>query len=148
MAHQTVRWCAGQDTVQCPVRAMSAAHWGLERLTVESLCPIAAPDSSVAHWTCPVRSDFAAWHLTTVLCTVDLTSQSTVALSCLLLRWLTGHVRCTPNSPVNYSGASLGKKPRERPVWGVLGLGHRTLSGAPLAAPFQVFAPNFVESRT
>jgi hypothetical protein len=28
----------------------------------------------------------------------------------------------------------------------VLGLGHWTVFGAPLAAPFQVFASNFVES--
>jgi hypothetical protein len=32
---------------------MSADRWGLERLTVEVLCPLAAPDSSM-------RSDFAA----------------------------------------------------------------------------------------
>jgi hypothetical protein len=31
---------------------MSAHRWGLERLTVEVLCPLAAPDS-------PVCSDFA-----------------------------------------------------------------------------------------
>jgi hypothetical protein len=62
----------------------------------------------------------------------------------LLLRWLTEHVRCTPDSPVNYSGATL-VKPREQALWVVLSLGHRTvsdahrtLSGAPLVAPFQV----------
>jgi hypothetical protein len=41
-------------TVQCPVRATLAAHWGLERLTVEVLCLLATPDSPVAHRTCPV----------------------------------------------------------------------------------------------
>jgi hypothetical protein len=53
MAHRTVRWCAEQGTVHYPVRATSARHWGLERLTVEVLCPVVAPDS-------PVRSDFTA----------------------------------------------------------------------------------------
>jgi hypothetical protein len=46
---------------------------------------------------------------------------------------------------MNYSGATPGKT-QERPVDGVLGLGHRTLSGAPLAAPMLVFASIFVES--
>jgi hypothetical protein len=32
---------------------------GLEWSTVETLCHVAAPDNMVAHWTCPVRSDFA-----------------------------------------------------------------------------------------
>jgi hypothetical protein len=44
-AHWTVRWCTIQGTVYCPVRATSAARWGLERLTVGTLCPVAAPDS-------------------------------------------------------------------------------------------------------
>jgi hypothetical protein len=42
------------------VRATLVARWGLERLTVEAFCPVAATDSPVAHRTCPVRSDFAA----------------------------------------------------------------------------------------
>jgi hypothetical protein len=50
-AHRTIRWCNGHCIVHCPVRATSAGHWGLELLTVEVLCPLAAPDS-------PVRSDF------------------------------------------------------------------------------------------
>jgi hypothetical protein len=123
MAHWTVRWCTRQGSVHCQVCATSAHRWGLERLTIEVLCLLAAPDSLVAHQTCPVHSDFVAWHLTSVLCTVDLTSQSIVALCWPLLRWLTGHVRCTPDSSVNYSGASIGKT-REWPVWVVLGLGH------------------------
>jgi hypothetical protein len=59
-AHRTVRCCTGHDTVHCPVHATSTDHWGLERLTVEVLCSLAAPDSSV-------RSDFVA--LTLALCT-------------------------------------------------------------------------------
>jgi hypothetical protein len=54
------RWRTGQDNVHCPVRATSAHRWGLERLTVEVLCLVDAPDSPVAHRTCPVRSDFFA----------------------------------------------------------------------------------------
>jgi hypothetical protein len=53
---------------------------------------------------------------------------------------------------MNYSGARSAKT-REWPVRVELGLGHRTLSdahqtlsGTPLAAHSQVFAPNFVES--
>jgi hypothetical protein len=64
-----------------------------------------------------------------------------------LLRWLTRHVRCTPDSLVNYSGVTLGKT-LEWHVPLVLGLGHQTLSGAPLAALHQVFAPNLFESPT
>jgi hypothetical protein len=52
------RWHTGHGTIQCPVRAASAACWGLEWLAVEVLCHLAAPDSSVAHRTCLVRSDF------------------------------------------------------------------------------------------
>jgi hypothetical protein len=49
--HRTERWCTEHCTIHCPVRATSADYWGLERLTVEVLCPLATPDS-------PVRSDF------------------------------------------------------------------------------------------
>jgi hypothetical protein len=48
---------------------------------------------------------------------------------------------------VIYSGAHP-RKTREWPVRVELGLGHRTLSGAPLAAHSQVVAPIFVESPT
>jgi hypothetical protein len=57
-APNTVDGTPDSDTVQCPVRATSAARWGLERLTVEVLCLLATPDSPMAHQTCPVRSDF------------------------------------------------------------------------------------------
>jgi non-ribosomal peptide synthetase component F len=82
--------------------------------------------------------------LLTAMSTVHCSPQSTVGRSWPLLRWLTRHVRCTPDSPVNYSIATLWKT-RERPVHGVPWLGHRTVSGAPLATPMLVFAPNFVE---
>jgi hypothetical protein len=49
MVHRT-------GTVHCPV----PARWGLERSTVGTLCPLAAPDSPVAYQTCPMRSNFAS----------------------------------------------------------------------------------------
>jgi hypothetical protein len=45
---------------------------------------------------------------------------------------------------VNYSRVTP-RKTREGPVREVSRPGHRTVSGAPLAAPILVFAPNFVE---
>jgi hypothetical protein len=51
MAHRTVRWCTGQGIVHCPVPATLADRWSLEQLTVEGLCLLTAPDSSVAHRT-------------------------------------------------------------------------------------------------
>jgi hypothetical protein len=39
---------------------MLATSWGLEWLTIEVLCLLAALDSLVAHRTCPVRPDIAA----------------------------------------------------------------------------------------
>jgi hypothetical protein len=47
---------------------------------------------------------------------------------------------------VNYSRATP-RETRERPVREVLDLSgaHQTVSGAPLAAPMLVFAPNFIE---
>jgi hypothetical protein len=51
----------GHGTVHCPVCATSADRWGLERLPVEVLCPLTAPDG-------PVRSDLAV--LTSNFCTV------------------------------------------------------------------------------
>jgi hypothetical protein len=94
---------------------MLADRWGLEQLTVEVFCPLAALDSLVAHRTCLVHSDFAA--LTSDFCTVHflLFTQSTVGA---VYRCSVG----SPDSPVNYSGAS----PRESQEWlvrGVLGLG-------------------------
>jgi hypothetical protein len=67
-AHWTVRWCTRQGIVHYPVPATSADHWSLERLTIEVICPLAAPDSPVAHRTCSMRSDFAA--LTSNFCIV------------------------------------------------------------------------------
>ena len=113
MAHRTVRWCTRQGTVYCPMCAMSTRRWGLEGLTIEVLCLVVAPDSPVAHRTCLVRSDFAACHLT-LHCTL---LQSTVGARLPLLRWLTGHVWCTPYSPVNYSGVRLEKPESEQFAW-------------------------------
>jgi hypothetical protein len=88
-AHRTVRWCTGQGTVHCSVPATSADRWGLERLIIEVFCRLAAPDSSVAHRTCSVRSDFAA--LTSDFCTVR--------FYCSCSRPLSAGDRCSVGSP-------------------------------------------------
>jgi hypothetical protein len=62
------------------------------------------------------------WLLTFALCTFLLFTEVNRWHRWPLLRWLTGHVRCIPNSPVNYSGASPTET-REWPDRGVLGLG-------------------------
>ena len=77
-----------------------------------------APDSPVVHRTV-CSSDFWLLHYALLLFT-----QSTVGRRWPLIRWLTGHVQCTPDSLMNYSAASL-EKTREWPVRGVLGLGTR-----------------------
>jgi endogenous inhibitor of DNA gyrase (YacG/DUF329 family) len=127
-------------TVRCVPRQHTIGVWSGWPLKP---CPIAAPDSSVAHRTCPVRSDFIAWHLTSHYTPFAVDRWRRLPL----LRWLTGHVRCTPDSPVNYSEVRPGKI-QEWIVGMVLSLGHRTLSSAPLASPFLLFAPNFVECHT
>jgi hypothetical protein len=79
-AHRTVWWCTEHDTVHCPVRATSADRWGLEQLTVEVFCPLAAPDSLVC-------SDFAALtsDLRTVHCSYDIAVDRWVQLVVALL---------------------------------------------------------------
>jgi hypothetical protein len=113
-AHRTVWWCTGQ--VLFTVRCVTCQHacWGLERSTVGTLCPIAAPDSSVPHRTC---SDFSAL-TSAAYCSLW---QSTVGPRLPLLCWLTGHVWCTPDSLVNYSGA-CPRETREWMVWVLLGV--------------------------
>jgi hypothetical protein len=143
VVHQT-------GTVHYSVHATSARCWGLERL--DRWNPLSCsctgqsgvtPDMSGVFWLFALTSDLHCSLL-----------QSTVDARLPLLRWLTRHARCTPGNPVNYSGARPGKT-REWHVRLVLGLvhrtlsgAHRTLSGAPLAAHSQVFAPNLFESPT
>jgi hypothetical protein len=101
-AHRTVQWCTRQVlfTVRCAPH--QHARWGLERLIVEVVCPVVAPDS-------PVHSVFSA--LTSDLhCSLW---QSTVVPRLPLLRWLTGLVRCTPDSLMNFSGARPEKPESE-----------------------------------
>jgi hypothetical protein len=111
------------------VRVTSPNRWGLEWLTVEVICPLAAPDS-------PVRSDF-------VVPTSDFCSDH-YSLFIAVDRWVQLTVVGSPDSPVNYSGVTL-RKSRERQVHEVPRPWHRTVSSAPLVAPFIVFVPNFVE---
>jgi hypothetical protein len=72
-AHRTIRWRTRHGTFHCLVPATSADRLGLERLTIEVLCPLAAPDS-------PVRSDFAV--LTSALCTVHRSRQFGIVDHC------------------------------------------------------------------
>jgi hypothetical protein len=121
-AHRTVRWCTRHGTVHCPVRATLAIRYGLEQLTVGIFCIQAASDSSVAHWTCPVTSDFAALNFAR-----HCSSLYTSAVD----RWHAGS-RCSTGSPdslVNYSGAHSTNS-REWLVCLLLGLVHWTVSGA------------------
>jgi hypothetical protein len=101
-AHQTVRWCTGHGTVHCPVCATSADCWGLELLTVEVFCPLAAPDSPVAHRT--------VWCVLTLQTNFWLLHYS---LFCSQRSRPLGEVdHCSvgsPNSPVNFGGMTLRK---------------------------------------
>jgi hypothetical protein len=108
-AHRTVQWCTGHGTVHCPVHATSADRWGLERLFVEVLCPLAAPDSPVAHRTVRCVLTLQFWLLTSALTTIHCSPELTIGRSWPLLHWLTGHVWCTLDSPVNYSEETLEK---------------------------------------
>jgi hypothetical protein len=132
-AHRIVRWCIGQAlfTVRCVPRQHT--RWGLERFDRWNPCPVAAPHSPVPHRTCSVCSDFSA-----------LSS----AAHCSLLgddRWR--QVTVAPlahrTCPINYSGARPGET-QERAVRVLLGLVHRTLSGAPLAAHSQVLCSKLI----
>jgi hypothetical protein len=139
-AHRTVRWRTRQVLFTVRYAPHQHTRWGLEQSTVEVVCPVVALDSPVRHRTC---SDFSA--LTSVAhCSLW---QSTVGAMLPLLRWLTGHVRCRPNSPVNYSRARHTET-REWLIRLVLGLVHRTLSGAPLDSTLSCLAPNIVKSPT
>jgi hypothetical protein len=84
MAHWIVWWCTQQGIVQCPVSATSAAHWGLERLTVEVLCLLAAPDSPV------VRSDFSVLPSDCVLFTFAVDRCAHLVVAPLAHRTLSG----------------------------------------------------------
>jgi hypothetical protein len=89
-AHRTVRWCTGHSTVHCTVSATLADRWGLERLTVEVLCLLAAPDSPVYPDIWRLISDFCAADCVAVS-VVDRWAKLTVApLSHRTVRWHTG----------------------------------------------------------
>jgi hypothetical protein len=139
-------------TVHCQVHATSARPLGFG--AVDRWNPLSfsctgqsgsTPDMSGVFWLYALTSDLHCSLL-----------QSTVGARLSLICWLTGHVCCTLDSPVNYSGA----RPEETREWDVrelLGLvhrtlfgAHRTLSGAPLAAHSQVlcskciWVPNWI----
>jgi hypothetical protein len=68
----------GHGTVYCSVRATSADCWGLERLTVEVFCPLAARDSLVCSNFAVLTSDFCAVYCS-LFTIVDHWAQLTVA---------------------------------------------------------------------
>jgi hypothetical protein len=126
------------------VRATSTNCWGLELLTVEVLCPLVAPDSPVAHRTVrcvlSLQADFCIVHCSLVSAVGHWAKLTIAPLAYRKVWWLTGQ-----------SGELQridSKKTQEWPVREVLRPGHRIVSGAPLAAPIFVFAPNFVEFPT
>jgi hypothetical protein len=135
-AHRTVRWCTGH--VLFTVRCAPCQHAVrvLIVLTVGTLCLVVAPDCPVSHRTCLMCSDFLLWFLTCIVpFAVDCWRQVIVApLVHRTVRWIISE--------------RVPGKTREWLIWVMLGLGHRTLSVAPLAAHSQVFAPNLVESPT
>jgi hypothetical protein len=133
VVHQTT-------TVHCPVRAMSArplefgATWSLEPLSYSSSGQSGATPNMSG----------VLWLLCSELWRALFTLESAVGARLSLLRWLTGHVRCTPDSLVNYSGAPLGNS-REWAIRVLLGLGHGTLSSAPLGSTLSCLALNLFE---
>jgi hypothetical protein len=129
-AHRKVRWCTRHGTVHCPVRAMLADCWGLEWLTVEVLCPLAAPDSPVRSDLAVLTSDFCTVHCSLVSA-VDRWVHLTVAplahriVWWIIVEWLSENPRATSSR-----GASAWAPDNVR---------------CATAAPILVFAPNFVE---
>jgi hypothetical protein len=98
-AHRTVRCCIGHGTIQCPVPATSADRWSLERLIVEVLCPLAAPDMSGVFW---LRSfDFWLAHCALLLfIAVDRCAELTFApLAHRTFRWIIA--KRLPENPVS-----------------------------------------------
>jgi hypothetical protein len=137
VAHRT-------STVHCPVRAMLAHPLGFGVVDRWSLLSC----SCTGHVRCAMTS--LLWLLPR---TVHNCSLLAVDRWCRLplLRWLTGHVRCTPDSPLNYSGAPFGNS-REWAIRVELALVHRTLTGhcpvRHLQHTLKSFAPNLFESPT
>jgi hypothetical protein len=114
---------------------------------VDSWSPLSCSCTPATHRTCPVRPDIAA-----------LTSDCALFIFTLftavyrwhiwpLLRWLTRHVWCTPDSPVNYSGARPWET-REWLVREVLGLGTGHCPVRHWQHLYLSFALNLVESPT
>jgi hypothetical protein len=119
------RWTHRTVVVHCPVRATSArplgfgASWPLEML---SFCCTgqsgATPDSPVPHRTVRWSLTSALWLLRGTVCYYRLL-QSTVGAQGAVAPLAHRTVRCTPDSPMNYSEASPLNS-REWPVRWVL----------------------------
>jgi hypothetical protein len=139
-AHQTVWWRTRQVlfTIRCTPR--QHVYWGLERLTVGSVCPVAAPDS-------PVCSDLLLWLLPAHCLLHCLLLQSTVANS----------DRCSVGSPY-MSGAHrtvrwiIAERPLENPESELFEWSSAWCTGhcpvRHVQHTLKSFAPNLFESPT
>jgi hypothetical protein len=99
-AHQTVRWCTGQTlfTIRCAPR--QHARWGLEQLDRWSHCTGQSGDLWLP------CSDFCrALFITVHFCSRPLTRSDHCSAGSPNMSGVHRTVRCTPDSPVNYSGA-------------------------------------------
>jgi hypothetical protein len=90
----------GHSTVHCLVCATSADRWGLELFTIEVVCPYGAPDS-------PVRPDVADCLLTSDASDCGAVDRSQPLAESTVASWAHRTVRCTPDSPMNFSGRAL-----------------------------------------
>jgi hypothetical protein len=147
-AHRTVWWFTGQHCSLSGARHVSASAgvwscWPLE------------PFVLLLHLTvrCHTGQSGDLWLLCGTVHHCSLL-QSTVGVQWPLLRWLTGHVWCTLDSPVNYSGGRPSNS-REWLVHLCTGLVHRTVSsahrivsGAPFDSTLSCLAPNLFVSPT
>jgi hypothetical protein len=84
----------GHSVVYCLVSATSADRWGLERLTIEIVCLLAAPDSLVAHrivrCILTLQTDFCAVDCAAVNAVNRWVKLTVALLSHRTVRWHTG----------------------------------------------------------
>jgi hypothetical protein len=78
IAPTTILVVAVDGTPNSTVPAMSVDRWGLERLTIEVLCPLVALDSPVCSNFAVLTSDFCVVHCS-LFTAVDRETQMTVA---------------------------------------------------------------------
>jgi hypothetical protein len=69
---------------------MSADHWGLERLTIEVLCPLVASDSLVRYDFVVLTSNFCTVHCSSRQRSRTLAKLTVAPLAHRTVRWHTG----------------------------------------------------------